>query len=484
MDTRVSPQKETTSEKLYIESTLLRIAGALFCHDAKRASLQTSEIELNRGTADKHITIRPDPRLGQPGPLAHKIFVALIKKHSDYGRPVVNEIHFTRREIGRLIGRKHWGGHDSEQLSRALHEIHYAFVKTHFKTNAGIHIEHSFSVFPEILIERREFASDPIEACTITLAKPIVASLQDEHFTCLNHTLMQQFGTIGQALYMRTFFHFANLYNGTNGSQLVLQKRYDDICTDWLGGLSIKKHKSTILHNQLGPHLDKLVAVGFLASYQIEKAKREAGFVVSFRPGQSFFDDFDRFYRAGARSASQAVSAAPDTKEPLRLAYLFAEKRSGRPVTSIAYVSSRDVETARQMLGEISIDDASAFIDFALAAAKETNFDVQTLGGLRQYLAPFKARQIATDATRERATERQQAEDLRIAYDGYRRREAQAIFEELPADERQAIDTLATNAAKGYQGTFREAMADAKRRQITIERHGARIKSAEEWAAL
>jgi hypothetical protein len=483
MTTRVSPQTELTSEKLYIESTLLRIAGALFCHDAKRAPLQTSEIELNRGSADKHITIRPDPKLGQPGPLAHKIFVALIKKHSDYGRPVVNEIHFTRREIGRLIGRKHWGGRDSEQLSRALHEIHYTFVKTHFKTPAGIHIEHSFSVFPEILIERREFASDPIEACTITLAKPIVTSLQDEHFTCLNHTLMQQFGTIGQALYMRTFFHFANLYNGANGSQLALQKRYDDICTDWLGGLSVHRQKSTILRNQLGPHLDRLVAVGFLASYQIEKAKREAGFVISFRPGQAFFDDFDRFYRRGVRTGAQTALGAADTKEPLRLAYLFAEKRSGKSVASIAYVNSRDVETARQILGEISIDDAPAFIDFALAAAKGTNFDVQTLGGLRQYLAPFKARQIAESGARGRVAERQQAEDLRHAYDGYRRREAQAIFEALPAEERQSIDALATSAGQGYQGSLREVMADVKR-QITIERHGSRIMGAEEWAAL
>ena len=41
---------------------------------------------------------------------------------------------------------------------------------------------------------------------------------------------MQQLGTIGQALYMRCFFHFANLYTGTNGSRLAFQKCYDDVC--------------------------------------------------------------------------------------------------------------------------------------------------------------------------------------------------------------------------------------------------------------
>jgi hypothetical protein len=192
------------TDKLYMESNLLRVAGALFCHDPKRAGKRTEPIELNPGVAEKHIIIRPDPRLGQPGQLAHKIFVALIKKHSDYGRPVQNEIHFTRREIGRLIGRREWGGRDSEQLSRALHEVHYTFVTTQFKQPGGRYIEHSFTIFPELLIERREFPSDPIEACTITLAEPIVRSLADDHFTCLNHALMQRLGTIGQPIK----FHF------------------------------------------------------------------------------------------------------------------------------------------------------------------------------------------------------------------------------------------------------------------------------------
>ena len=161
MQAKIGNQPRQCADKIYMENTLLRVAGALFCHDAKRAPTRTQEIELNRGVRDKTIIIRPDPRLGQPGQLAHKVFVALIKKHSDYGRPVRKEISFTRREIGRLIGRKEWGGRDSEQLSRALHEIHYAFITTHFKQNDARLIEHSFNIFPQIWIERREFASDP-----------------------------------------------------------------------------------------------------------------------------------------------------------------------------------------------------------------------------------------------------------------------------------------------------------------------------------
>lgn len=110
------------------------------------------------------------------------------------------------------------GGPSSDlHRSRAPHEIHYTLITAHFKKSDGRYIEHSFNIFPEILLERRKFASDPIEACTITLADLIVASLRDEHFTCLNHGLMAGLGTIGQALYMRLFFHLANLYDGRNG---------------------------------------------------------------------------------------------------------------------------------------------------------------------------------------------------------------------------------------------------------------------------
>src|SRR6202035_3822692 len=116
-----------------MESTLLRIAGALFCHDPKVAARRTGEIELNKGIEEKHILIRPDPKLGQPGQLAHKVFVAIIKKHSDYGRPIQNEVSFSKREIIRMIGRKEWGGRDSEELVRALYEIPRTSVTAFFK---------------------------------------------------------------------------------------------------------------------------------------------------------------------------------------------------------------------------------------------------------------------------------------------------------------------------------------------------------------
>ena len=487
--TQQTLQRETAAppvqigDKLYMENNLLRVAGALFCHDPKRAATRAGEIRINRGLPEKQITIRPDPTLGQPGQLAHKVFVALIKKHSDYGRPVQNEISFTRREIGRLIGRNKWGGKDSERLSRALREIHYTFITTRFKDTDGRYVEHSFNIFPEIWIERREFASDPIEACTVSLADPIVSSLRDEHFVCLNHGMMQQLGTIGQALYMRLFFHFANLYDGANIERLRFQKRYDDLCNEWLGGLAIHRQISIIEHNQLGPHLKQLVGAGFLSSYEIAKARGADGLVISFKPGRAFFADYDRFYRRHGREIARAESQPGQrgTGEPLKLAYLFAEKRTGHPVASVAYVNSKDVETAKQLLAEITLDEAPAFLDFALVAARETNFDVQTLGGLRQYLARYKARQAAQAGLRQQETARRRAEDERIAYDRYRRQEATRLFETLPAEEQRAIEAQAAQAAAPFEGSLCDTMRGVNRTKITAQRHPDRIKTQEEW---
>src|SRR6202140_4826696 len=268
-EARSANQSPPLSEKLYMENTLLRVAGALFCHDAKRAATRTQEIELNRGVTEKKISVRPDPRLGQPGPLAHKLFVALIKKHSDYGRPVQSDVSFTKRELMRLAGRKSWGGATSDELSRALNEIHYAFVRTGFKEQDGRFMERSFNIFSEIYLERAEHESDPIEKCVVALARPIIASLSDDHFTCLNHALMRELGTIGQALYMRLFFHFANLFDGHHRGRLSFQKRYDDVCVEWLGGLKVLPYRSKIEGEQLGPHLRSLVQGGFLGSYKI-----------------------------------------------------------------------------------------------------------------------------------------------------------------------------------------------------------------------
>ena len=481
-----APPASDRAEKFYMENTLLRVSGALFCHDAKSASSRIKKIELSRGERERHITLRPDPEYGQPGPLAHKIFVALIKKHSDYGRPVPEEVSFTRREIGRLIDRQKWGGRDSEQLVRALYEIRRTAITAFVKNSKDRFVEHDFNVFSEILIERKNSHTDPIEACTITLAKPIVASLRDEHFTCLNHFLMTRLGTIGQALYMRLFFHFANLYEEQTKKRLAFPKRYDDICTEWLGGLKILTFKSDIIKDQLGPHLINLINVGFLSSYGIDKAKTRPGFVITFRPGPAFFQDYERFYRHRNQGELQWNFQADRqvVAEPLRVAHLFTAKRTKQDVKQITFATSSDVESARQLLTHIPFEEAPVFLDYALGQAASTRFDVQTLAGLKQYIPGFLASREsrARAKTQAETTAREKAQEaLRTAYDRFRRDQARDLYASLPEDERAIIDAEARRTSTGFEGSLAERMLDIRKSSITAQRHSDKIKTFDEW---
>jgi len=388
----------------------------------------------------------------------------------------------------RLIGRAEWGGSASEQLTRSLDEIHYAFVRTRFKATDRF-VEHSFNIFPEIYVERREHATDPIEACTVTLARPIMTSLQDGHFTCLNHGLMQQLGTIGQAFYMRLFFHFANLYDGHHRSRLSFSKRYDDMCAEWLGGLLVLKYPSKIEQEQLGSHLRQLVKAGFLASYTITDAKGRGGFVITFRPGTAFFTDYDRFYRHRERGSIQFDFHVDRQQiaEPLKVAYLFVEKRNGHANAGIPYVPSKDVETAKYLLTHVPFAEIPDFLDYALAEAKKTRFDVQTLGGVKQYLARYQERRPQRAAAKAAQT-RREAEDRatqrRMEYDRFRRVATDRLFSSLPAKERVAIEAAAHAEAPRFgrgSGSLAQTMFEIERARITAQRHPGKIPSLEEW---
>jgi len=449
------------AEPVYLESTLLRVFGVLFCHDPKRARSRTGKIEINRGVAEKGIAVRFDPEYAQPGPFAHKVAMAVIRKQSNFGRPAQKAISFSQRELIQMTGRKSMGGRQSEELALALKQIRYSHVLAHFKKEERF-VEHDFSIFNEVLIERRASPTDPIVACTIVIADPIIQSLNDKHFTCLNHALMQQLTTIGAAFYMRLFCHFATHYDGHHLDRVVFKKRYDDICSEWLGGITVLQHRSKILGEQLGTHLDQLVSLGFLRFY----TRRSTG-EVKF----TFHDE------------SQEIG------DPHRVAYLFMEKRTGRKPDATTYVSSKEVDTAKELLGQLSMTEIPDFLDYALAEAGKTRFNPQALGGVRQYLNGYQQARERKNSSKAAAVARQSLDrqtQLRLDYDQYRRNEAQRIFDRLPADEKAAIEALAHTKlgaggpAKGYMA---ETLIRVEKHRLTIKRHPGGVANFEQWSA-
>jgi len=49
------------AEPVYLENTLLRVFGVLFCHDPKRARQRTGTLVINRGVKEKAVAVRLDP---------------------------------------------------------------------------------------------------------------------------------------------------------------------------------------------------------------------------------------------------------------------------------------------------------------------------------------------------------------------------------------------------------------------------------------
>ena len=163
------------------------------------------------------------------------------------------------------------------------------------------------------------------------------------------------------------------------------------------------------------------------------------------------------------------------------------EKRTGQPVRDIPYVSSKEVETAKHLLKQVPFEEVSDFLDYALSEAKKTRFDVQTLGGLKQYLAGYhqsRDRRAAAKAAAEARQIREWEEADRMAYDRYRRAQADELFETLPAEEREIIERLARTSNRPFvagDGSLASTMYVLARARITAERHPNKIKSFEAW---
>ena len=152
-------------------------------------------------------------------------------------------------------------------------------------------------------------------------------------------------------------------------------------------------------------------------------------------------------------------------------------------------MSSKDVETAKELLAHLNMEQMPDFLDYALAEAGKTRFELQTLGGVKQYLNGYL--QIRQQRTTAKATAAaRQAEErqlrLRMDYDQYRRTAAADLFQRLPADEQAAIEALArskSNSDSGATDYMSETLARMEKLRLIAERHAGSISSFEKWSA-
>jgi hypothetical protein len=373
-------------ERLLEETNILRLEGRLFCFDPRKARRRRGVLTFKDGSPERQVAIELHPSYGQPSVLAYRILQAIFKKITDGGTPTSGTVSFSQREIARLAGRQSFGGTQSKQLFHALMQLHRTGISAAL-VDRGTKEWHrvDFVLITKLLTSGR---GSQVSACVVTLEPKIIESLNSRHWACFNWERMRELEPIGMALYKRLFRHFSNLHQSTRTpAALRFEKDYDAILAEWLGGLKPERYASRI-EQQLGAHLDGVVATGLLRRWQIAKKADGTGLKITFYPGKGFFNDYDQFYRS---PLAPPVRAARDSnfravQQPHELVAYFHERRGHEP----GMFHAREIAFASGLLARYSYDDVRDFIDFAIEEAHRTHFEMRFLTAIKQYLPAWQ----------------------------------------------------------------------------------------------
>lgn len=387
-------------DRLAEEINILRLEGSVFCFDRREAKKRKGPITINE-IKKQPVTIQPHPDYGQPSVLAYRVLQAVFLKMTMEGYPYPDTVSFSQRELARLADRT-WGGRTSKQLFEAVMQlratlVHCALYDKELDTWQVANI----SIFVRSLFSGK---GNTINACVVQIDPAIAKSLNRRHVAFFNLQRLNTLDVIGMVLYKRLFFHLSNIYRPrkTQKEELVFCKDYEDICREWLGGLKPHRHKSLILRDQLGPHLEALKRTGLIRRCDIEKKADGSGFKLSFFPARGFFDDHEAYYleRQQPRFRFKQTTDLLDIQRPIEVVAYFHELMGHSQIT----FDEKEVAYATQLLKAHSVAEVRDLVAYAVEGARETNFKMQFFGAVSQYRERWQ-NDRARRAARERAQE-------------------------------------------------------------------------------
>ena len=483
---RLLPLEE---DQLFHEINLLRVEGFYFCLDpkaaAKRRDRQTFIEKLKQAGSivEQPITIEPHPTYGYPSVLAYKLLQAIMKKLTDYGYPAPEHVSFSKRELMELCGHASFGGWQSQNLFRAAMQLNSTKVWCSFfdKGNKDWQVI-TFYIVDSCLFSGR---GEKIQQCVFHLHPAIIKSLNSRYSFCLNFTRMTGLEPIGAALFKRLFFHFSNLYSKNPSPDISFTKDYAAICRTWLGDMKPERYKSLIASNQLGRHMQALKQCGLIRSWEIRKNADKTGFNLSFWPGSSFFEDYHQFY-APHQQPPMLVRKTQDEQtiqRPMELVAYFYRRLYRTDTVDEAIFSNKETAFAAALLENYSFEDLQAWVDFALAEARRTGFDIRSFGGIRQYAAAFEARRVQERQHHERemaqVSERRERQ-LQDRYQQFYRSELLRLRQAMGAEALAALEEQVRQGlgdeANGIGARF---LVRVRVDQILVQQH--QVPSFEQW---
>jgi len=422
-------------ETLLEELNILRMEGRLFCFDPKKAK-QNVGVFAYEERDGRELKLTFSPEYGQPSVLAYRVLQAIFKKLTEEGMPFETKVSFSQREMSRLIGRS-VGGRQSTQLYDAIQQLFSTQIRGSIKNKeTGTWQELSFTLFPRVLMSGREAK---INECLVQVNDIIIDSLNARHWACFNWERLQTLEPIGMAIYKRLHWHFSNLYGHKleqlqknnkyselsirqARKEIVFEKDYQDICNEWLGGLVPKKYKSQI-KQKLGDHLKSVKLTSLTRKWSIENKARGGGFKLVFHPGMGFFRDYEQFYLQNIQPQFKfnQRSAEITIQQPLEVVSYFHRKLTGSSVVDISFISRKETELAAKLLDQFGKKAVEDLVNYAVAEAKRTDFNMKTFGAVKQYVTPWQQSQKSRAADSKKKDAQAKRVAVEALEDQYRR---------------------------------------------------------------
>jgi len=181
-----------------------------------------------------------------------------------------------------------------------------------------------------------------------------------------------------------------------------------------------------------------------VSSITIEAAE-EGGFNIVARPGGGFFQDYqDLYLRKQLRLPFQQAVDENLVGQPLKLVAYFHMKRLRVEQLEDMVFGDKEVTVAQELLTVLKETESHEFVDCALSKARESNYEPQTIAGIRQYLNGFAATQKDRERRRleeKRKTDAARAEQVEAAYSRFKKAELERIRAGLPPNELAALQS-------------------------------------------
>src|SRR3954447_13780790 len=108
-------------ERFMEEVNILELEGYYFA-PSRKATVQRKAPKSLKELYGQPITITLG-EYGQPSELAYKVLQATFLKLTKQGPSTNGQIHFSRRELAVLVGKKSFGGNQSDQIFTALMQL-------------------------------------------------------------------------------------------------------------------------------------------------------------------------------------------------------------------------------------------------------------------------------------------------------------------------------------------------------------------------